>query len=101
MKKNIALLFFFIFLLANISQLCNVYFADDISIENILDNEKDVEKKSIDDKEDFLKEKISHTYSIAISICAFSAKQYMDHIFQYKNPHHEVDIIPPEPIIFI
>jgi hypothetical protein len=96
MKKSIALLFFFIFLMANVSQFCKIYFAEDVAIENVMDNEKDVEKKSVEDSEDFLKEKIIYSQDNSLSIFSISAKQYLEHIFQYKNPHHEVDINPPE-----
>ncbi len=101
MKKGIAFLFLLIFLAFNVSQICKNIFTKNCTVENIIDNENDEEKKSAEDYSDFLKDKIFTQNNSNIHIATFQLKQYIEHIFQYKNPHHEVDIIPPEQIIFI
>ncbi len=100
MKKFIAFTFFIIFLAANVSQICKYCFAKKFTIENIVDTENDLEKESKEELkeifDDFIKEKISISLNFKLSSFSFQLKQYIDHIYQYKNPHHEVDIIPPE-----
>ncbi len=91
-----AFIFLIIFLGANISLFCKAHFVDQFSIENIMENEKEAEKKISEDDTDFLKDKNFQQYSIIVSAPTFQLKQYIDLIFQYNPPFDHVYIIPPK-----
>jgi hypothetical protein len=99
MKKLTPFILFFIFLCGTAAQYSKSLLYTDAEIENIMDTEEETEKAKEDFKEVFdtqLKLKLNtNTYTIFPNF-EFKLKQYIDHIFQYKNPSHEVEINPPE-----